>query len=415
MHFLGAGHRFFNQSVTKIGGLNNTAQAKEIWQAVSSTCWMALDYTTKQNIRLLNFFNQIINRRGLNMSSSLGRDNTRQRAMVSIAAVSVTLLVLLLLTMCQGSTPNEAAQLYQTAPTLYDQKTGEAIPASQQWLVPLDGAQSALVQEDALSGNGGWLSPDIDYKSNNKRLNMLVDYAGKESYGSGTSEIYSALACMDTGCVIQPSSGSYATAATSRIDSLSSDRTMYEPNHPGNSSLFYGYTPNTSYILESTPAVLALRINTVLAAKHELAWMRVSIHHHPIGLKKLNFFLTAKYQLFFKCLLLLIPLLMWYDYRRHGGFHSKQALVTGGLLMLLGVIHTVLWDINYMVISCLLFALTGMFYTLANHIYKLVFGLGYFILVVFAYQYYAGFNKGFVMQTAFIGLIGIGLIAKQPE
>lgn len=343
-----------------------------------------------------------------------GRDNGRQKTIVSLAAAIATAFVLLLLTMCQSGTPNEAAQLHDAPPTLYDQTTGEPIPATQQWMVPLEGKDTALVSMEDLTGNNGWISPTIDYTSDNNSLNMFVDYAGKEVYGSGTSQVYSALKCMSTDCFIQHAAGSYVSNVSYRVDSLTTDKTIYEPNHAGNSSLFYSYIQNTRYKLD-TPAELAVRINASLADKHKLSWMRITIHEHPVGLQKLNFFLTAKYQIFFKCLLLLIPLLMLNDYRVRGGFHSKQALVTGSLLMLWGGINTIIWDINYVVVSCVFFAFSGMFYSFANNIYKLVYVLGYFILLVFAYKYNAGFNKHFVMQTGLAGLIGIGLIVKEPE
>lgn len=342
-------------------------------------------------------------------------DRASQKTVVSFVAAAVTALLMLLLTMCQGPAPNEAAQLHQTAPTLYDQITGEVIPESQQWLIPVHGPDSALVGYEELTDHEGWLSPEINYNTSTSQMNVYIDYAGTERYGSDSSELYSEPVCASAPCLIQraPESGYPGQLAFYMRSNLTGGDTVYEPNHPGNSSLFYA-AKSSKYFVEP-PQALAMRVNVFVGKSHDLAWMRLSLAEHAVGLTRPSFFLTARYQVLLKCLLLLIPLLLFYDYRKNGGFYSQRALITGGLLIAWGTANVLIWDINYIVFCCVLFAFSGAFYVFGNSLFRISYLLGYFILVVFAYKYNGGFNKPFVMQTGLAGLIGIGLFLQKPE
>lgn len=325
---------------------------------------------------------------------------------------------------------SDAEKLNQSPPTLYDASTAEEIPASQQWMIPVEVLQhhqpvkidNTTKDVTKLFGDDSWVSPQMNYTNDSGRLFVYIDYAGKEKYGNGNSEIYSIPICTPPSPLGQCSI-SYADGLHSSSDYIwpyidsefnQMDRTIYEPNHPGDTSFFYGYTGNQFYHL-TAPQSISILLNTFVQQHHQLAWLRVSVHERPITINKLSFLLTAKYQLFLKWLLLLLPLLIIYDYRKDGGFENRRALITGGLLVLLGTMNTLIWDINYMIVSCLLIALSGVFYIFANHVYKIIYGLGYFIMVVFAYKYYGGFNKHTFTQLALPTLIGIGIFLKSPE
>jgi hypothetical protein len=51
----------------------------------------------------------------------------------------------------------------------------------------------------------------------------------------------------------------------------------------------------------------------------------------------------------------------------------------------------------------------------ANHLYKLIYGIGSLIIVIFSYQYFGGMVKYFYKQTLLLGIIGIAIFVKEPE
>ncbi len=346
-----------------------------------------------------------------------------------IAMFTILFLCSVLLVACSNSL-NDAEKFNQSPPSLYDVNTADEIPASQQWMIPPE----ILQQHDAIKidpktmdatklfGDDSWLSPEINYSKPSGQLFIYIDYAGKEENGNGDSEIYSIPICMPPG---PPSSCSITYAdvntlssnkvwpyAATELDDL--NRTIYATNHTDHTSTFYGHSLNQYYHVDG-PQSLSILLNTFIQPHHHLNWLRVSINNRPITLKKLSFFLTTKYLHVFQWLLLLLPLLIIYDYRKAGGFENSRALITGGLLTLLGTLNALIWDINYMVISCLLIALSGVYYIFANHVYKITYGLGYLTMLVFAYQYYGGFNTHTLTQLGLPTLIGIGIYLKEPD
>lgn len=175
----------------------------------------------------------------------------------------------------------------------------------------------------------------------------------------------------------------------------------------GHSDLEQSLTPFTSD--------LQFSIRTEFPENYQPAWVRLTISEHPITNKKVNFFLTNHYLLVFKYLLLLLPIFAFIEFRHYKSFSHQQAVLIGGLLTILAVIHTLIWDINYMVIGFLLISFSGVMYMFANHAYKLAYGLGYFIILISAHQFYEGLTKPFFMQIGLLTLIGIGIFIKQPD
>lgn len=339
-----------------------------------------------------------------------GGDNALQKNMLAMVAALATVgVILLLLARCNSLSINDADKFAQIPPALYDQVTGELIPASEQWLIPVQ-AQHGTVQQGELEGNVSWVSPA--FNASGDKLNIYTDYAGTERRGAGLSKIYSAPTCVAGQCAIYDPYG-HTVEASGLADNLLNDRTVYAARDSRGTHQFYSYIPSTSFKLDATSG-LAARVVLSLDDKHQLTWLRVSVHANPIGPQS-NFMLSTKYQVSLKALLLLVPLLLFYEYRKAGGFYSQRALLSGGLLLALCSMHALLWNINYMVISCLLIGCAGALYTCANTLFRPLFVFGYAILVVFAYQHSGGLNGAFVARVGLMSIIGLGLFLQKPE
>ncbi|TEU28592.1 hypothetical protein [Alkanindiges illinoisensis] len=322
---------------------------------------------------------------------------------------------------------SDAEKYYQTPPILYDIESTKPIAADKQWMIPLTGSHDKPIEVSLnatemtkVLGENSWVSPTINYQSPTNKLYVYIDYAGKESYGSGQSEIYSLPVCIPLSkylhCPIERLAlkNSYDHHEIYNVATFNNDHTFYEPNHSGNTSIFYGYTKPNVYEVDS-PRNLAIIVNTFLQDHYQLRWMRLTINDHPITLKKISFFLTSKYQIYFKLLLILLPCLIIYNYYSLKGFSSPQALVTGGFLTLFASLHTLIWDLNYMVVGSLIIAFSGVFYIFANSLYKIIYGIGFIIILFFSQQYYEGLNKNVFMQTGLLAIIGIALFIKEPD
>jgi len=91
------------------------------------------------------------------------------------------------------------------------------------------------------------------------------------------------------------------------------------------------------------------------------------------------------------------------------GFESSKALTIGLLSSLLFTVHTIIWDINYMVFGCLLLSLASVLYCFGNSLYRLLYLTGFLIIAGYAQQKFGGFNQAFFTQTTLILIIGLGL------
>ena len=111
----------------------------------------------------------------------------------------------------------------------------------------------------------------------------------------------------------------------------------------------------------------------------------------------------------FKYLLALLPLFIFALIHVYQGFESLRNLTIGGLAALLFAINTIIWDIQYMVIGCLILCFASVCYCFENRYYRLLYISGYLIIAVYAQQYYDGFNKAFFTQTGLILIIGLSM------
>ncbi|RYY78899.1 MAG: hypothetical protein EOO69_08555 [Moraxellaceae bacterium] len=350
-----------------------------------------------------------------------------------LAGISIGLIIGVILyivfTIFLNHSGNEARNYSLAPPMQYDALTAEEISPNQQWMIPINKKQNEPIKVNlqasdlySILGKNSWITPPINFKSRTGKLFLYIDYAGKEQYFSDKSRIYSIPVCIPLSkyshCSINPASSysSYNDKNFYYIEEFSNSRTIYELNDQkkDTKSLFYGYSLPHEYQITSSQD-LAISFNSLIDEKTQMAWMRVSINDHPISLIKKSFFLTSKYQKFLKWFLILIPFIIFYDYQKNGGFSSPHALSIGTLLILWSGLNTVIWDINYMVIGCLLITFSGVMYIFANNLYKLSYSLGFFTILVFSYQYYGGFTHQVIKQIGLLTLIGTAIFIKTPD
>jgi hypothetical protein len=314
-----------------------------------------------------------------------------------------------------GTPISDAEKYNQSPPIVYDVSTRRALPTHQQWIIPVNkfinnpiNFSPESFDINKILGENSWVSPTVNYQTKTGKLFVYIDYAGKNAYDLKESEFYIQPVCVPV------SKYSRCPIESLPLDSRLQANTLYEPEYKDKPSFFYGVRQPIMYEVDS-PRALAILFNSSLPEHTQVSWMRISINDKPLTIKKINLFLSSDYQIYFKFLLIFILPLIIYDYRINGGFSSQQSLTIGSLLMIWSGINTIIWDINYIVIGCLLIAFSSVFYMFANHLYKLIYGIGSLIIVIFSYQYFGGMVKYFYKQTLLLGIIGIAIFVKEPE
>ena len=119
--------------------------------------------------------------------------------------------------------------------------------------------------------------------------------------------------------------------------------------------------------------------------------------------------LGNQYIQWFKYALIFLTVLCFLMFHFNQGFESSRALTIGLLSSLLFTVHTIIWDINYMVFGCLLLSLASVLYCFGNSLYRLLYLTGFLIIAGYAQQKFGGFNQAFFTQTTLILIIGLGL------
>lgn len=312
---------------------------------------------------------------------------------------------------------SEIEKIIDEPPTLYDSQTNSRIPSTQQWIISAHELkkQSSAIQGSQSNGqtqSATWFSPSLFIKHNTGQVYFYFDFAGSQKTRKD-AEFYLLAICQNVKSH-QNCAPFLERDETEMMMASTKNNTDYQAQEYNKSWLYYGHSDQQQLLTPFVPD-LQFSIKTIFPQNYHPAWVRLTISENPITDKKVNFFLTNHYLMFFKYLLLLLPIFAFIEFRHYKSFSHQQAVVLGGLLTTLAVIHTLIWDINYMVVGYLLISFSGVMYMFANHLYKLAYGLGYFIILIFAHQFHEGLTKPFFMQIGLITLIGVGIFIKQPD
>lgn len=338
----------------------------------------------------------------------------QKKQMLVIFGITILFLTGILL-LFSGKPISDAEKYNQSPPIIYDVSTRKVLPANQQWIIPVNKFTNNSVDFSPESfdinkilGENSWVSPTVNYQTKTGKLFVYIDYAGKNAYDLKESELYIRPVCVPV--------SKYSRCPIERLplDSLSQDDSLYEPEYKDKPSFFYGARRPTVYEVDS-PRALAILFNSSLPEHTQVSWMRISINDKPLTIKKINFLLSSNYQNYFKWLLILVPFIIIYEYRLNGGFSSPHALSIGTLLILWSGMNIVIWDLNYMIIGCLFITFSGLMYMFANYLYKLLYSLAFFIILVFSYQYYGGFTSNVIKQIGLLTVIGTAIFIKTPD
>ena len=311
-----------------------------------------------------------------------------------------------------------------TPPKLYDSVTHAEISSQQQWLVPFQHFKTDAIQVHALPtplehslGENSWLSPPISLQYPTSQFYLYVDFAGQQSTRLDT-EYYVLPICQNSNrqsqCLrLDPQrenrdqENNYLIANTKR-------NTDYHTIEQNKSWLYYTHSNQGQYVLHPEES-LKLLVNAQIPPHYQPSWVRISLSEHPITSTKMSFLLTQQYMMWFKYLLILLPIPLIYGFHLYGGFASRAALSIGGGLLCLMIINTIIWDVNYMVIGCLCIAFAAIAYMYGYGLYILVYLLGYLIIVQGAYEQFGALNKDFFMKTGVLTFIGLALFFKKPD
>ncbi|TCB36967.1 hypothetical protein E0H82_04465 [Acinetobacter sp. ANC 4910] len=337
---------------------------------------------------------------------------------VIIVLISFLILISLILISCHPQ--GKVEKLSTTPPVLYDALTNQPIPTTQQWLIPVNQFSSNAIETNLklteLSkslGEHAWLSPSSTFNNQSSQLHFYLDFGGQQS-SRKDAEFYVLPICTNGTLTQACTSLSLQPTSTPIFNFNTANNTEYQAIQTNQSWHFYGHSD--AYVLPVIHSQqLQFLVNAQIPTGYQNTWLRLSINENPITPKPSSFFLGRNKLTYFPFLLLFIPLLAAYLYRMDKGFQSYRNLSIGLLVCILFAIHSVIWDLHYMVLGCLLLSLAGVLYAFARSLYRLVYGIGALIIAGYAQQFYNGFNSAFLMQTGLIFLIGIGLFFRTPD
>ena len=188
-----------------------------------------------------------------------------------------------------------------------------------------------------------------------------------------------------------------------------SQQTEYQTLDANQSWLFYGHGFEEIYSIPYNTQSLRFMVKANIPDGLSLNWLRLSISENPITLQQTSVMLGSQYIQWFKYALIFLPVLGFLMFHFNQGFESSRALTIGLLSSLLFTVHTIIWDINYMVFGCLLLSLASVLYCFGNSLYRLLYLTGFLIIAGYAQQKFGGFNHAFFTQTTLILIIGLGL------
>lgn len=337
---------------------------------------------------------------------------------VIIVFISFLILISLVLISCHPQ--GKVEQLSTTPPVLYDAISNQPIPTTQQWLIPISQFGSNAIEtnlnlnELAKSlGEHAWLSPSSTFNNQSSQLHFYLDFGGQQS-SRKDAEFYVLPICTNGTLTQACTSLSPKPTPIAFFNFNTANNTDYQAIQTHQSWHFYGHSD--AYVLPVVHSQqLQFLVNAQIPEGYPNGWLRLSFNENPITPKPSSFFLGRNKLIYFPFLLLFIPLLAAHLYRIDKGFQSYRNLSIGLLVCILFAIHSVIWDLHYMVLGCFLLSLAGVLYAFARPLYRLFYGIGALIIAGYAQQFYAGFNSAFFMQTGLIFLIGIGLFFRTPD
>lgn len=320
--------------------------------------------------------------------------------------------VVIYLVSCSPKTQLE--KLTNAAPQLYDSQTNQAIPSTQQLLIPTDQIQDNKFQPnnnlpalEQISTEKHWISPAVPFNNTTGRFYLHVDFAGQQHNRK------------DLEITVLPICELQGKSAPCRKTNLNNQgyffnvstnqQTEYQSLKANQSWLFYGHDFEESHSIPYNTPSLRFIVKANIPEGLSINWLRLSISENPITLQQTSIMLGRKYIHWFKYALTFLPVLGFLLFHFNQGFESGRALTIGLLSSLLFTIHTAVWDINYMVFGCLLLSLASVLYCFGNSLYRLLYLTGFLVISGYAQQKFGGFNHAFFTQTTLILIIGLGL------
>ncbi|WP_180007642.1 MULTISPECIES: hypothetical protein [unclassified Acinetobacter] len=314
---------------------------------------------------------------------------------------------------------SEIEQHFKTPPNLYNSETNTLLDSSLQWLIPPQQIQnhntipeiSESVLNEMTEGQY-WSSTPITLQNQSDQLYVHIDFAGQQQTRKDL-EISVLPLCIvnekETPCM------KAGLNASGQIFNISTQKnTQYHTLETNKSWMFYGQDFQENYIIPPQ-ATLKFLVKANIPEHLTLQWLRLSIGTSPIVEKQQNFMVMTQNSMKIKYALALLPLFIFALMHIFQGFESLRNLSIGALSALLFVINTIIWDIHYMVIGCLILCFASVCYCFESRYYRLLYLTGYLLIAGYSQQYYGGFNKHFFAQTSLILLIGLSMFYLEPK
>ena len=304
------------------------------------------------------------------------------------------------------------------APELFDQASNDKIPESQQFIIPAQSFSSEALQIDdqgdilaQFRALPHWESPIMRVQNDLGQLFIHLDFAGIQNTRKD-AEIYILAICHlgshQNICPLNtlfPQEHVYLNASTK-------DNTEYQTlsGSSGKSWYYYAKGYTAEYLISSPVQDVSFIVVASLPQDYQSKWIRLSTSTHIIKHSQTSYFFQSHHSKYYKFLLLLLPIIAGMMFVHYQGFESTQVLALGILSLIFFTLSTYIWDMHYLVISCLLMSLASVFYIYSNGYFRLIYLLGFLMLAGFALQFYGGMNKDFLIKIGIPTLIGVALL-----
>lgn len=308
---------------------------------------------------------------------------------------------------------SEIEQHLATPPSLYESETNSLINSNQQWQIPavqirddnfsFDESNPALEQ---MTAGAFWSSPAISLQNQTDQLYVYIDFAGQQQTRKDLEIAVLPICILDNNESPCMKAGLHAEGQIFHISTK--EKTEYHTLNTNKSWIFYGHHFQENYIIPPN-ATLKFIVKGNIPEHLSIQWLRLTFSTNPIVEQQQSFMLNEQGSVKFKYLLALLPPFIFALIHVYQGFESLRNLTIGGLAALLFAINTIIWDIQYMVIGCLILCFASVCYCFENRYYRLLYLSGYLIIAGYAQQYYDGFNKAFFTQTGLILIIGLSM------
>lgn len=354
-------------------------------------------------------------------------ETLRSLKAIFFAFLFLALPTFLYLTSC--SPKSEIEKIVANPPKIYDQRTNQAVPASQQIQIPFHQLESdenirigsqyrETVQEQTEQFTSKdlkvWQSASIPFRSQTGRLYLNMDFAGQQSTRKDID--FYILPICDTSSLVAACTLSPLNASEIYLEASTRKNTDYQALKYDKAWLYYAHGFDKQYAISTGQQYLKFIIRANIPEGYDSRWIRLSFSDSPITLKQTSYFLFNQHSAFYQYFLILLPIIAGSLFLYYKQFYDLTHMIIGLSLAVLFSIHVLIWDIHYMVVSCLLLALAGVLYSFGIWLYFWIYLAGVYLVSTYAYQYYGGFNRGFFTQTGLILLFGLALyyLDRQP-